>query len=44
MVELCNRGPKSKGLVTHRSALEDAQKGYDLMAQQKCGKVLFVQY
>ncbi len=44
MVELCNRGLKPRKVVTHRFPLEEAQKGYDLMAQQKCGKVLFVQY
>lgn len=44
MVELCRRGLQPKRLITHRFALEEAQKGYDLMAQQKCGKVLFVQY
>jgi threonine dehydrogenase-like Zn-dependent dehydrogenase len=44
MVELCNRGLKPKKVVTHRFPLKEAQKGYDLMAQQKCGKVLFVQY
>lgn len=44
MVELCNRGMKAKKVVTHRFSLDDAQKGYDLMAQQKCGKVLFIQY
>lgn len=44
MVDLCNRGLKPKRMVTHRFPLEEAQKGYDLMAQQRCGKVLFVQY
>ena len=44
MVELCNRGLKPKQLVTHRFSLEEAQQGYDLMARQECGKVLFVQY
>lgn len=44
MVELCNRGLEPSGLVTHHFALEEAQKGYDLMARQECGKVLFVQY
>ena len=44
MVELCNRGLKPRKVVTHRFPLEEAQKGYDLMAQAKCGKVLFVQY
>jgi len=44
MVELCNRGLKPKKMVTHRFPLEQAQKGYDLMARQECGKVLFVQY
>ena len=44
MVELCNRGLKPKRMVTHRLPLEDAQKGYELMAEGKCGKVLFVQY
>ena len=44
MVELCQRGLKPKQVVTHRFTLEEAQKGYDLMARQKCGKVLFVQY
>lgn len=44
MVELCNRGLKPKRVVTHRFPLADAQKGYDLMAKQACGKVLFVQY
>jgi len=44
MVELCSRGLKPKRVVTHRFPLEEAQQGYDLMAQQKCGKVLFVQY
>ena len=44
MVELCNRGLKPRKVVTHRFALEEAQKGYDLMAQQECGKVLFMQY
>jgi len=44
MVELCSRGLKPKMIVTHRFPLEQAQKGYDLMAQQQCGKVLFVQY
>jgi threonine dehydrogenase-like Zn-dependent dehydrogenase len=44
MVELCRRGMKPKGMVTHRLPLEEAQKGYELMAAQKCGKVLFVQY
>lgn len=44
MVELCRRGLKPRQVVTHRFPLERAQRGYDLMAQQKCGKVLFVQY
>jgi threonine dehydrogenase-like Zn-dependent dehydrogenase len=44
MVELWRRGLRPKQVVTHRLALGEAQKGYDLMAQQKCGKVLFVQY
>jgi len=44
MVELWRRGLKPKQVVTHRFTLEEAQKGYDLMAQQRCGKVLFVQY
>lgn len=44
MVDLVNRGLKAKKVVTHRFPLADAQKGYDLMAKQKCGKVLFVQY
>lgn len=44
MVELCNRGLKPKKMVTHRFALDDAQKGYELMAEGKTGKVLFVQY
>ena len=44
MVELCNRGLKPGDVVTHHFPLEEAQKGYDLMAQQRCGKVLFVQY
>lgn len=44
MVELVNRGLKAKKVVTHRFPLEEAQKGYDLMAKQACGKVLFVQY
>ncbi len=43
MVELCNRGLKAKKVITHRFPLEEAQKGYDLMAEQKCGKVVFVQ-
>ncbi|MEN6305237.1 MAG: zinc-binding dehydrogenase [Armatimonadia bacterium] len=44
MVELVNRGLKAKKIVTHRVPLEEAQKGYELMAAQKSGKVLFVQY
>jgi threonine dehydrogenase-like Zn-dependent dehydrogenase len=44
MVELCNRGLKPKKMVTHRFPLEEAQKGYELMAAGKTGKVLFVQY
>ena len=44
MVELCNRGLKPRKVVTHRFPLEEAQQGYDLMARQECGKVLFVQY
>ncbi len=43
MVELCARGLRPKQMVTHRLPLAEAQRGYDLMAQQKCGKVLFVQ-
>ncbi len=44
MVELCNRGLKPKKMVTHRFPLDEAQKGYELMAEGKTGKVLFVQY
>jgi threonine dehydrogenase-like Zn-dependent dehydrogenase len=44
MAQLRNRGLEPRGLVTHHVALEDAQLGYDLMARQECGKVLFVQY
>ncbi|MBU0606495.1 MAG: zinc-binding dehydrogenase [Armatimonadetes bacterium] len=44
MVELCNRGLKPKKMVTHRFPLDEAQKGYELMAAGKTGKVLFVQY
>ena len=44
MVELCNRGLDPGKVVTHRFPLEEAQRGYDLMARQECGKVLFVQY
>ena len=44
MVELCNRGLEPKMVVTHRFPLGEAQQGYDLMARQECGKVLFVQY
>jgi len=44
MVELCNRGLKPKRMVTHRLPLDEAQKGYELMAEGKTGKVLFVQY
>lgn len=44
MVELWRRGLRPRKMVTHRFPLEEAQKGYDLMAQQGCGKVLFVQY
>jgi L-iditol 2-dehydrogenase len=44
MVELCRRGLKPRRVVTHRFPLEEAQRGYDLMAAQQCGKVLFVQY
>lgn len=44
MVELWRRGLKPRKIVTHRFPLEEAQQGYDLMAQQQCGKVLFVQY
>ena len=33
-----------RSLRTDRFPLEEAQKGYELMAAQKCGKVLFVQY
>jgi len=44
MVELCRRGLKPRRVITHRFPLEEAQKGYDLMARQECGKVLFVQY
>ncbi|MHB8996646.1 MAG: zinc-dependent alcohol dehydrogenase [Armatimonadota bacterium] len=43
MVDLCNRGLKAKKVITHRFPLEEAQKGYDLMAKQRCGKVVFVQ-
>ncbi len=41
MVELCRRGLKPKQVITHRLALDEAQKGYDLMAAQQCGKVVF---
>lgn len=41
MVELCRRGLKPKQVITHRLPLEEAQKGYDLMAAQQCGKVVF---
>ena len=44
MLELCHRGLKPKKMVTHRFPLEEAQKGYELMAEGKTGKVLFVQY
>ena len=44
MVELWRRGLKPRAIVTHRFPLEEAQQGYDLMARQQCGKVLFVQY
>jgi threonine dehydrogenase-like Zn-dependent dehydrogenase len=44
ILELCSRGLQPAGVVTHRFPLEEAQQGYDLMAQQQCGKVLFVQY
>lgn len=43
MVELWRRGLRPKQMVTHRFPLEQAQRGYDLMARQQCGKVLFVQ-
>jgi threonine dehydrogenase-like Zn-dependent dehydrogenase len=42
MVELCRRGLKPRKVITHRLPLAEAQKGYDLMAQQKCGKVVFL--
>ena len=35
MVELCNRGLKPKKMVTHRFPLDEAQKGYELMAEGK---------
>jgi propanol-preferring alcohol dehydrogenase len=44
MVEMCRRGLKPRQVVTHRFPLAEAQKGYELMAAGKCGKVLFVQY
>lgn len=44
MVELCRHGLQPRKVVTHRFPLEQAQQGYDLMARQQCGKVLFVQY
>jgi threonine dehydrogenase-like Zn-dependent dehydrogenase len=44
MVELVRRGMKAKQVITHRLPLEQAQKGYDLMAAGKSGKVIFTQY
>lgn len=44
MVELCRRGLKPRQIITHRLPLAEAQKGYDLMAAGKCGKVVFTQF
>ncbi len=44
MTELVRRGLRPKKMITHRFPLEEAQKGYELMAAGKSGKILFVQY